>query len=53
VCLRALVEAAGFAHQGVLAERGDHPWVMLAPPFAARLRAVTGTPVAALPAFGN
>lgn len=31
VCLRALVEAAGWAHDGSLPGRSAHPWVVLGP----------------------
>jgi aminoglycoside phosphotransferase (APT) family kinase protein len=45
VCLRALVEVASWAHQGVLDERAAHPWLAASPAFAGRLTALTGTPV--------
>jgi aminoglycoside phosphotransferase (APT) family kinase protein len=45
VCLRALVEAAGWARQGILDDRGGHPWLVLGPSFAGRLSALTGSAV--------
>ena len=46
-CLRALVEAAGFVHEGVADQRVGHPWLLSGPAFARRLAAMTGTPVSA------
>jgi aminoglycoside phosphotransferase (APT) family kinase protein len=45
VCLRALVEAAGWARQGILETRGGHPWLVLGPSFADRLNTLTGSAV--------
>jgi aminoglycoside phosphotransferase (APT) family kinase protein len=42
VCLRALVEAAGWAHQGLTEIHADHPWLVCGPAFARRLTALTG-----------
>jgi aminoglycoside phosphotransferase (APT) family kinase protein len=46
VCLRALVEVASWAHEGVLPDRAGHPWLATRPAFARRLAAVTGAQVA-------
>jgi aminoglycoside phosphotransferase (APT) family kinase protein len=45
VCLRALVEVAGWGADGRIDERRGHPWLICGPAFAARLTALTGTPV--------
>lgn len=45
VSLRALVEVAGWVHEGVLGDRAGHPWLVSGPALAARLRAVTGLAV--------
>ncbi len=45
VCLRALVEAAGWVAAGTIDDRGGHPWVIAGPAFARRLRAMTGAAV--------
>ena len=45
VCLRALVEAAGWVTAGTIDDRGGHPWVIAGQAFAARLRAMTGAAV--------
>lgn len=45
VCLRALVEVAGWVTAGVADERGGHPWLVSGPAFADRLSALTGTTV--------
>jgi aminoglycoside phosphotransferase (APT) family kinase protein len=45
VCLRALVEAAGWVTAGTIDDRGGHPWVIAGPAFAARLSAMTGAAV--------
>jgi aminoglycoside phosphotransferase (APT) family kinase protein len=42
VSLHALVEVAGWLHDGIIGERRDHPWLTTGPAFAARLSAVTG-----------
>jgi aminoglycoside phosphotransferase (APT) family kinase protein len=47
-CLRALVDMAGWAHQGLVDARAGHPWFVSGPAFAGRLSALTGSPVAAL-----
>jgi aminoglycoside phosphotransferase (APT) family kinase protein len=47
VCLRALVEVAGWVHQGVAGTRDGHPWLVSGPAFARRLAALTGVPVRA------
>lgn len=47
VCLRALVEVAGWVHQGVADSREGHPWLVSGPAFARRLAALTGAPVRA------
>ncbi len=44
-CLRALVEMAGWVHQGVADSRAGHPWLISGPAFARRLTALTGAPV--------
>jgi len=46
-CLRALVEVAGWVHQGVADTRAGHPWLISGPAFARRLTALTGVPVRA------
>ncbi len=45
VCLRALVEVAGWISAGTANGRDGHPWIISGPAFAARLAALTGTPV--------
>jgi aminoglycoside phosphotransferase (APT) family kinase protein len=45
VCLRALVEVSGWAHEGHA--HADHPWHVAGPAFAARLTATTGVQVRA------
>jgi aminoglycoside phosphotransferase (APT) family kinase protein len=45
VCLRALVEVAGWVHQDVIGARSGHPWLLCGPAFAKRLAGVTGVPV--------
>ena len=47
VCLRALVEAAGWVASGTIDERTGHPWVIAGDAFAARLQVLTGAPVTA------
>jgi aminoglycoside phosphotransferase (APT) family kinase protein len=47
VCLRALVEAASWVHQGVIGAHAGHPWLISGPAFARRLTTVTGAPVRA------
>lgn len=44
-CLRALVEAAGWAEQGLTEAHAGHPWLMSGPAFARRLTALTGSRV--------
>jgi aminoglycoside phosphotransferase (APT) family kinase protein len=46
-CLRALVEAAGWAHEGLTEAHAGHPWLMCGPAFAERLTTLTGTRVRA------
>jgi len=48
VCLRALVEVAGWAHEGTVAAHAGHPWLASGPAFARRLTAVTGITVRSL-----
>lgn len=45
VCLRALVEVAGWVGAGTLEERSGHPWVIAGDAFAARLGERTGASV--------
>ena len=45
VCLRALVEVAGWGADGRIDERRGHPWLICGPAFAGRLTALTGTRV--------
>lgn len=47
VCLRALVEVAGWVDAGVADERAGHPWLVAGPAFAARLSRLAGVPVRA------
>ena len=47
VCLRALVEAASWVHQGVVGAHAGHPWLISGPAFARRLTNLTGAPVRA------
>ena len=47
VCLRSLVEAASWVHDGVADTRAGHPWLLLGPALARRLATVTGAPVRA------
>jgi len=42
VSLRALVEVAGWGHDGVIRDRRGHPWLITGPALAARVNAVTG-----------
>jgi aminoglycoside phosphotransferase (APT) family kinase protein len=44
-CLRALVEVAGWVHQGMAGTRAGHPWLISGPAFARRLTTLTGAPV--------
>ena len=46
-CLRALLEAASWVHQGVADTRSGHPWFVSGPAFARRLTTLTGSPVRA------
>ena len=46
-CLRALVEAASWVHEGVADQRAGHPWLLSGPAFATRLATMTGAPVRA------
>jgi hypothetical protein len=45
LCLRALVEVAGWVAAGIAGERTGHPWLVSADAFAAHLRALTGAAV--------
>jgi aminoglycoside phosphotransferase (APT) family kinase protein len=45
--LRALVEVAGWVHEGVVGQRAGHPWLLSGPAFARRLASMTGAPVRA------
>jgi hypothetical protein len=45
VCLRALVEVAGWVAAGTIDDRSGHPWVITGDAFADRLRQLTGAPV--------
>ncbi len=47
VCLRALVEVAGWVHQGVVGTRAGHPWLVSGPALTRRLATLTGVPVRA------
>jgi aminoglycoside phosphotransferase (APT) family kinase protein len=47
VALRALVEIAGWAHDGIADERAGHPWLLSRDAFAAQLQTVSGVTVAA------
>jgi aminoglycoside phosphotransferase (APT) family kinase protein len=42
VCLRALVEVAGWVHDGTADDRAGHPWLASGPALAAHLTSVTG-----------
>ncbi len=44
-CLRALVEVAGWAHEGTAGAHAGHPWLASGPAFARRRTALTGIPV--------
>jgi len=45
VCLRALVEVAGWVTAGTTAAREGHPWMVCGPAFAARLATLTGADI--------
>jgi aminoglycoside phosphotransferase (APT) family kinase protein len=45
VCVRALVEVAGWVGAGTIAGRGGHPWVIAGDAFAFRLNKLTGVVV--------
>ncbi len=45
VCLRALVEVAGWAGAGELDSKAGHPWLVCGPAFASRLSKLTGVSV--------
>ncbi|GAC1479779.1 MAG: hypothetical protein NVS1B12_17360 [Acidimicrobiales bacterium] len=45
VCLRALVEVAGWVAAGTIDDRAGHPWVIAGDDFADRLVQLTGSPV--------
>jgi aminoglycoside phosphotransferase (APT) family kinase protein len=44
-CLRALVEVAGWVHEGTASTRAGHPFLVSGPAFARRLTALTGIAV--------
>jgi aminoglycoside phosphotransferase (APT) family kinase protein len=48
VCLRALVEVAGWTRAGLVDTRTGHPFLVSGPAIARRLRTLTNTPVEAL-----
>lgn len=45
VCLRALVEVAGWAAAGELDAKAGHPWLVSGPAFASRVSKLTDVPV--------
>jgi aminoglycoside phosphotransferase (APT) family kinase protein len=45
ICVRALLEVAGWVAAGTIDGRGGHPWVISGDAFAARLRELTGVVV--------
>jgi aminoglycoside phosphotransferase (APT) family kinase protein len=45
ICLRALVEVAGWVAAGTADSRAGHPWLVSGPAFAARLSRLTGVAV--------
>ena len=45
VCLRALVEVAGWVAAGTADDRVGHPWLVSGPAFAIRLSTLTGTTI--------
>lgn len=45
VCLRALVEVAGWASAGEVETKSGHPWLVCGPAFASRLSKLTGVMV--------
>jgi aminoglycoside phosphotransferase (APT) family kinase protein len=45
VCVRSLVEVAGWVHDGTAGTHAGHPWLVLGPALARRLTALTGTAV--------
>ncbi len=45
VCLRALVEVAGWVAAGQIDEHRGHPWLLSGSVFSARLSSLTGSPV--------
>jgi aminoglycoside phosphotransferase (APT) family kinase protein len=45
VCLRSLVEVAGWVDAGEVDQRGGHPWLVCGPSFARRLSSLTGAAV--------
>jgi len=45
VCLRSLVEVAGWVHDGMADTHAGHPWLALGPALARRLTALTGIAV--------
>ncbi len=47
VCLRVLVEVAGWVRQGTDGTHAGHPWLTSGPAFARRLAAITGDPARA------
>jgi aminoglycoside phosphotransferase (APT) family kinase protein len=47
VCLRALVEVAGWVTAGTAEGREGHPWMLAGPAFAGRLHDLIGSPIRA------
>jgi len=47
VCLRALVEVAGWVDAGKLDVKAGHPWLVCGRAFASRVGKFTGVPVRA------
>jgi aminoglycoside phosphotransferase (APT) family kinase protein len=45
VCMRAMIEVAGWVAAGVVEERRGHPWLVNGPAFAGRLSMLTGTEI--------
>jgi aminoglycoside phosphotransferase (APT) family kinase protein len=45
VCLRSLVEVAGWVHDGTVSAHAGHPWLVLGPALARRVTALTGIAV--------
>ena len=45
ICLRALLDVAGWVHEGSASTRAGHPWLVTGPAFARRLTVLTGISV--------